>query len=133
MIKLLFDMGLPRRAADDLRHDGMAVVHVGELGMARAPDREILALAEREQFTVVTLDSDFAKIIATEGRAVPSLIHLRLPDLDREATVQLIRQILPLLISDLEGGCIASVGPLGIRVRLIPVQSTGSRSKDEQS
>ena len=123
MIKLLFDMGLPRRAAADLRQDGLAVVHVGELGMARAPDREILALAEREQFTVVTLDSDFAKIIATEGRAVPSLIHLRLPDLDREATVLLIRRIFPLLQSDLENGCIASVGPLGIRVRPIPIQS----------
>lgn len=121
MIKLLFDMGLPRRAAADLRQEGMAVIHVGELGMARAADREILALAEREQFTVVTLDSDFAKILVTEGRALPSVIHLRLPDLDREATVQLIRRILPLLIPDLEGGCIASVGPLGIRVRPIPI------------
>ncbi|HEV7504959.1 MAG TPA: DUF5615 family PIN-like protein [Thermoanaerobaculia bacterium] len=87
MIKLLFDMGLPRRAAADLRQDGLAVVHVGELGMAQAEDREILAMAEREQFTVVTLDSDFAKILVTEGRALPSVIHLRLPDLDREATV----------------------------------------------
>jgi len=125
LIKLLLDMGLPRRAAEDLRQDGMVVTHVGELGMARTPDREILAMAEREQLTVVTLDSDFAKIIATEGRAVPSLIHVRLPDLDRETTVQLIRQILPLLISDLEDGCIASVGPLGIRVRPIPIRRSG--------
>jgi predicted nuclease of predicted toxin-antitoxin system len=121
LIRLLLDMGLPRRAAEDLRREGLDIVHVGEVGMAPAPDREILAFAEREHFTVITLDSDFAKILVTEGRSAPALIHLRLPDLDRQATVQLLRDILPLLIDDLEKGCIASVGPLGIRVRTLPV------------
>jgi len=89
--------------------------------MAQAPDREILTFAAREQLTVVTLDSDFVKIVATEGRSTPSVIHLRLPNLDRPATVKLLEEILPLLTEDLEKGCIASVGPLGIRVRTLPL------------
>lgn len=99
----------------------MDVEHVGDLGMAVAPDREILGLAERKGLTVVTLDSDFARIVATEGRPTPSLIHLRFPDLDRPATVEVLRRIVPLLEGDLEKGCIASVGSFGIRVRTIPI------------
>lgn len=114
-------MGLPRRAAEDLRSVGMEIRHVGELGMAQASDREILTFAAREQCTVVTLDSDFAKIVATEGRSTPSLIHLRFPNLDRLATVKLLEEILPLLSEDLNKGCIASVGPLGIRIRTLPL------------
>jgi len=121
LIRLLLDMGLPRRAAEDLRQEGMEVEHVADLGMASASDREILAVAAEERLTVVTLDSDFAKIVAIEGRPTPSLIHLRLPDLDRTATVKLLREIIPRLTDDLEKGCIASIGPLGIRVRSIPL------------
>lgn len=114
-------MGLPRRAAEDLRLKDIDAEHVGNLGMAQAPDREILSFAARERFTVVTLDGDFAKIMATEGRSAPSVIHLRLPDLDRLATVKVLEEILPLLTEDLEKSCIASVGPLGIRVRSLPL------------
>jgi predicted nuclease of predicted toxin-antitoxin system len=114
-------MGLPRRVAEDLRQEGMDVEHVGDLGMAPSSDREIIAFAERERFTVVTLDSDFARIVATEGRPTPSLVHLRFPDLDCPATVKLLREIIPRLTDDLEKGCIASVGPLGIRIRSIPL------------
>jgi predicted nuclease of predicted toxin-antitoxin system len=98
----------------------MEVEHVSDLGMACASDRDILALADEQRFTVVTLDSDFAQIVATEARPTPSLIHLRIPDLDRLATVTLLRDIIPRLTNDLEKGCIASVGPLGIRIRSIP-------------
>jgi predicted nuclease of predicted toxin-antitoxin system len=114
-------MGLPRRAAEDLRQEGWDVVHVGELGMAHAADQEILAFAEREQFAVVTLDSDFAKLLALGEKRAPSLLHLRLPDLDREATVQLLKRVVPLVVDDLRRGCIASVGLLGIRVRALPI------------
>jgi predicted nuclease of predicted toxin-antitoxin system len=121
LIRFLIDMGLPRRAAEDLRRDGWDVAHVGELGMAQAPDQEILAFAEKGRFTIVTLDGDFAKLLALGEKRVPSLIHLRLPDLDREATVQLLKRVVPLVLDDLGKGCIASVGPLGVRIRALPL------------
>ena len=100
---------------------GLETRHVGELGMAQASDQEILTFAAREELTVVTLDSDFVKIVAIEGRSTPSVIHLRFPNLDRLATVKLLEEILPLLSEDLKKGCIASVGPLGIRIRTLPL------------
>lgn len=89
--------------------------------MAEASDQEILAFAERERFTVVALDSDFAQILALGQRRAPSLLHLRFPDLDRQTTVQLLKKVVPLVLDDVGKGCIASVGPLGIRVRALPV------------
>lgn len=42
MIRLLFDMGLPRRACEDLRAIGIDAVHLGVLGFPRLPDLDIV-------------------------------------------------------------------------------------------
>jgi predicted nuclease of predicted toxin-antitoxin system len=125
VIRLLLDMGLPRRAAADLREQQFAVDHAGELGLATTPDEEILETAAREGYVVVTLDFDFVRLAALRPRNRPSIIHLRLPNLDRAATVTLLREILPQLETELERGCIASVGRRGIRVRSLPIALSG--------
>jgi hypothetical protein len=53
--------------------------------------------------------------------SAPSLIHIRLQNLDRQTTVHLLLQILSRIEQDLVQGCIASVGPGGIRVRPLPL------------
>jgi predicted nuclease of predicted toxin-antitoxin system len=118
-------MGLPRRAAADLREHQFDVEHAGDLGLAHTPDEEILEIAAREGYVVVTLDFDFVRMAALSPRNRPSIVHLRLPGLDRIATVTLLRNILPQLESELEHGCIASVGQRGIRVRSLPIALGG--------
>jgi predicted nuclease of predicted toxin-antitoxin system len=125
VIRLLLDMGLPRRAAADLREHQFEVEHAGELGLATTPDEEILEIAAREGYVVVTLDFDFVRMAALSPRNRPSIIHLRLPGLDRVATFTLLRDILPQLEPELERGCIASVGQRGIRVRSLPIALGG--------
>ena len=61
-MKLLLDQGLPRTAAAPLVALGWDVVHVGDLGMATASDKEILSRALVEGRAVVTLDADFHTI-----------------------------------------------------------------------
>ena len=78
MTPLLLDMGLPRRTAGDLRDAGWDAVHVAEVGKASATDAELIALARAERRAVVTLDSDFARLLATSRATTPSLLHLRL-------------------------------------------------------
>jgi len=59
-IPIILDHGLPRDAASILRQLGHNRVHVGEIGMSRAEDREIMAWArEREGAVVVTLMRTF--------------------------------------------------------------------------
>jgi len=47
-MKLLLDQGLPRGAAPLLRAQGLDVLHVGEIGMARADDMAVLHKARDE-------------------------------------------------------------------------------------
>ena len=42
MMRIVVDQGLPRGTASPLRREGWDVVHVGEIGMSRATDQEIL-------------------------------------------------------------------------------------------
>lgn len=77
MIPLVLDMGLPRRAAGDLRALGWDVVHVAEIGMGTADDVDIIDEALRRGACVVTRDHDFAAEVAKSGAALPSVITAR--------------------------------------------------------
>jgi predicted nuclease of predicted toxin-antitoxin system len=57
---------------------GWDVVHVGDLGMATASDKEILGRALVERRAVVTLDADFHTILALENASGPSVIRIRI-------------------------------------------------------
>ena len=58
MIRLLLDQGLPRSAAKLLSAAGWDVAHVGEVGLSRAEDLQILEHARDQKRTCVTLDAD---------------------------------------------------------------------------
>ena len=61
-----------------LGHDG---IHVGEIGMSRATDEEILAFSLGRNAVAVTLDADFHAILAVSGAQGPSVIGMRLQGL----------------------------------------------------
>ena len=75
-MRLILDQGVPRDAASLLRKLGYECTHVGEPGMSRAADQEILAWAAGENATVVTLDADFHAILAVSRATGPSVIRL---------------------------------------------------------
>lgn len=105
-----------------MRAPGWDVVHVGEIGMQRALDREIAARAIADGRAVVTLDSDFSAFLALTGAVAPSVIHARLQGLDTDAAVALLSRLVPSILSDLEGGCVASVTASSVRVRALPIR-----------
>lgn len=121
MIRLLLDMGLARRSAEDLRALGWDCVHIGALGQPRATDAAILALAAEQDRTVVTLDADFSRLLALGGLRRPSVIFLRQSELDRHAATHLLRNILPTLDQALGEGSLAVVTAQGIRLRRLPL------------
>jgi predicted nuclease of predicted toxin-antitoxin system len=57
--RLLLDQGLPRSTAALLTQAGWNVIHVSEIGMSRADDRDILQRAGAEARICVTLDAGF--------------------------------------------------------------------------
>ena len=64
MTKVLLDQGLPRSSVIWLRQAGWDAVHVYEMGLSRARDKDILNYARAERRTCITLDADFHAIVA---------------------------------------------------------------------
>lgn len=75
-MRLILDRGVSRDAAPRLCNLGYDCTHLGEIGMSRATDKEILAFSLEKDAVVVTLDADFHAILAVAGASGPSVIRL---------------------------------------------------------
>src|ERR1019366_5668315 len=93
-MRLVLDQGVPRDAATRLRGLGLECIHVGQIGMAKAADDEILAWSLGKNAIVVTLDADFHTILAVTGASGPSVIRLRIQGLSAQAVVELVQKVL---------------------------------------
>lgn len=121
MIRILLDQGLPRSTAEFLRSEGWDVLHVGDIGMSRSSDTQILEYARREHRVIITLDSDFHTILALANASAPSVIRLRLEGLKGLELAYLIRKLIPRIAPQLKKGAMVSVSDSRIRIRTIPL------------
>lgn len=125
MIRLLLDQGLPRSTATFLRAVGWDVQHVGDVGMSRASDREILDHARREQRVCVTLDADFHSQLAVSGATGPSTVRIRVEGLNGRALAELLQRVWPMVCDDLDRGSIATITERNVRMRHLPIGRVG--------
>lgn len=124
MIRLLLDQGLPRSTAAFLTDAGWDVVHVGDIGMSRASDQDILNYAQRDQRVCVTLDADFHALLALSNAKAPSVIRIRQEGLTGARLAHLLRVIWPRIDQAVRIGAMVSVTHHTIRVRRLPIAST---------
>ena len=127
MKRLLLDQGLPRGTARLLNRQGWDVVHVGDVGMSRASDIEVLALAEQDARVCVTLDADFHTLLALSGATRPSTVRIRIEGLDAARLADLIERVWLQIGRALEQGAVATVDERKIRLRRLPLHKA-SRS-----
>ncbi|MEO8495091.1 MAG: DUF5615 family PIN-like protein [Planctomycetota bacterium] len=120
-MKFLLDQGLPRLTVAELLARGFDAVHVSQLGMAKASDEDILGEARSRNAVVVTLDSDFHSLLASDHATTPSTIRIRIEGLKGNDVAELIEQVAAAAGADLEAGAVVSVTKTGIRVRLLPL------------
>ena len=121
-MKILLDQGLPRLSAQALRDAGVDAVHTGECGLSTASDSEILATAREQGRIVISLDSDFHRLIALSGAAEPSVVRIRQEGLQAEAAANLILSVLRRGEEDLRSGALVSVTLDRIRLRHLPLE-----------
>ena len=121
MIKVVLDQGLPRSTVKILRKEGWDVVHVGEIGMAKASDIEILAFALKENRIVMTLDADFHAILAVSNAFGPSVIRFRIEGLKGAELSLLIKRIWPKIANVGKEGAMVTVTGKSIRIRKLPI------------
>ena len=80
-MRFLLDMGLAPRTAQHLRERGHDAAHLGEQGLQRLPDVQIVAKAIAEQRIILTHDLDFGRIVALSRARAPSVVTFRLDDM----------------------------------------------------
>jgi predicted nuclease of predicted toxin-antitoxin system len=121
-MKLVIDQGLPRSAAEILRVSGHDVVHVGDIGMARAMDDEILAFAAERDAIVVTLDADFHSSLAHSGAGRPSVVRLRVQHKSAPELCAILVNVLAVCGVELQKGAVVTADDRRARMRLLPLR-----------
>lgn len=120
-MKFLLDMGLARSTAAFLREKGHDAVHLREKGLQRLPDEEIIAKARQESRVIITHDLDFGRLIALSQDRLPSVITLRLDNMQPEYVNHYLTEVSNQFTPELETGALVSVNEQAIRVRPLPI------------
>ena len=76
-MKALLDMPVSASLVEVLQAHGHEGIHAHDVGLDRAPDHELLAVARRENRIIITADLDFPRILALSAAAGPGLILFR--------------------------------------------------------
>ncbi|QQR55186.1 DUF5615 family PIN-like protein [Candidatus Peregrinibacteria bacterium] len=107
-MKLLFDQNLSYKLVNELADLFPGSKHVRLLGLEEASDEEIWDYAEREEFTIITQDSDFNERGLLFGHP-PKIIWLRCGNRRSKEIKMLLTKNLKTIMSfcqDEELGCL---------------------------
>jgi predicted nuclease of predicted toxin-antitoxin system len=122
MTRILLDQGLAPRAAKLLRAEGWEALHVGDAGLDRADDSDILEFARQRGMACVTLDHDFHTHLALALSTSPSVIMLRIEGLTAEGQVALIKAVWAACGEAIAEGAAVSTDGVAVRFRRLPLR-----------
>jgi len=121
-MKLLVDMNLSPRWIGLLVDAGIEAAHWSTLGENNAPDSEIMAYANANDYVVLTHDLDFSAILAATHGKKPSVVQIRAEDVSPDVIGLQVIAALRQMASELEDGALLTVDPNCTRMRLLPFQ-----------
>lgn len=104
-----------------MRELGHDVFHLRDRGLQKLPDDKILALAQVEQRIILTIDLDFAQLLAVSKQSLPSVILFRLGNENYDEINQRLIEVLKNCQQELETGAIVSVNNETFRVKKLPI------------
>jgi predicted nuclease of predicted toxin-antitoxin system len=116
-VRFLVDRCAGRRLADWLREQGHDVLESRNL-RPDPGDRALLKLAGNDGRVLVTVDTDFGRLVFAEKERQSGI--LRLADVRVEQRIELVQQVLTGYNRDLESGAVITVKGNRIRVSRPP-------------
>ncbi|MBM4049760.1 MAG: hypothetical protein FJ279_32085 [Planctomycetes bacterium] len=125
-MRFLVDRCAGRRLADWLRAQGHDVVYAPALGPDPG-DRALLAWATQQSRILITIDTDFAKLVFVEESPHHGIV--RLPDVPALRRVELMAQVLERHGMDLAAGALITVRGERIRISTSRRNVRDGRSK----
>ena len=120
-MKLLLDMGISPRTAGFLRGHGFDAVHLGEQGLYRMSDAEIMRKAADEGRVLVTFDLDFPRLLALMRASQPSTIVFRIEAFTTDQLNDQLIGVMKDLAAQLDAGAIVVVENDRVRIRTLPI------------
>ncbi|HEY6794796.1 MAG TPA: DUF5615 family PIN-like protein [Kineosporiaceae bacterium] len=122
-MRFLIDENISWRVAELLTKAGYDAVHVRDLDAEGADDRDVMALAARDERVIVSADTDFGALLAHTCAIKPSVILVRaLVDRRPAELAGIIAANLDTIREHLDAGAVAAFTPDGIRVRPLPLR-----------
>lgn len=121
-MRILIDVNLSRSWKEPLASAGHDVVHWQDVGAADADDKEIIRHAEQHGFAILTNDLDFAMLLASSGKARPSVIQLRSGSLRPNQLKQHVIAALQQSEVALAAGALLTIMPQRMRISILPLR-----------
>lgn len=119
-MRFLVDRCAGRRLTDWLRAAGHEAVYSVDLG--RDPgDADLLSLATNQNRILVTLDTDFSRLVYVGGQTCPGMS--RLPDVRSQRRIELVAEVLARYGTELGPNVIVTIRGGRIRVTRIGKQT----------
>ena len=121
-MRFLATAGISPKTVHFLRRAGHDAVHVRELGLQRASDREGADRAGAEGRILLTFDLDFGAVLALNIVDRPSVVIFRLSDERAESVNRRLETVLAEQGKALEAGALVLVEDGRYRVRRLPIR-----------
>lgn len=122
-MNFLLNMNVNRDMTAQLQKRGHVCRHIGDIGMSRATDVEIVAEAKRTKEIILTHDLDYGHLLAFSGEKAPSVIILRLRDLRTDEVIVRLDAVWKEIESPLMQGAIISLSDRSLRIRRLPIET----------
>ena len=103
MRRFLVDAQLPPALARWIAEQGCEALHIGDLGLESASDRQIWLRAQADGGTIVTKDSLFATILELAPRG-PAVVWLKFPNLRRRQLITVFATVWPKVLAAMDRG-----------------------------
>ena len=121
-MRFLADAGISPRTVEFLRRAGHDAVHVRELALQRAGDRQVAERARADGRVLLTFDLDFGAVLALGVLDRPSVVIFRLADERADAVNRRLEAVLAEQAQAIEAGALILVEDAHYRVRRLPIR-----------
>jgi predicted nuclease of predicted toxin-antitoxin system len=115
-------MPLSPGLAQWLLGQGHDAVHASTIGLARAPDTEIIAHAREEDQVVITADLDYPRLLALSTANRPAIILFRGGDWSESQAIERLRATLAAIDENDLSSSLVVVEHVRIRRRGLPLR-----------
>ena len=121
-MKFIIDMNLSPDWIKPLDGVGIEAVHWSTIGLSDAPDDQIMDYAAANGFVVLTNDLDFGAALALTNVPKPSVVQLRMDELDPLIIGDRLISILLRVGTEFEKGALITVEETRVRLRQLPFE-----------